>query len=192
MSYLQIKGKENHTQSDLSTRALRNPPGTILATTTLRSSSDLATFPEYRISAAPLSNCSTASNTCLVNSYPKSTVCEPSESSFLFSSCLTQAKKASSAAWDRFCEIKVRSFLRSESWDASSLVVLPALTLPLATPFTGELGTLVIHFSPAAARPIAFAIVDVGGTLMGTTNTLDRYIPFISTNGILGESTKMT
>jgi len=80
----------------------------------------------------------------------------------------------------------VWSFLRIESWEASSLVV------PFATPFAGEADVLAIHFSPAAARPIAFAIVDVGGTLMGTTNTLDRYAAFISTNGTLGESVKMT
>jgi hypothetical protein len=59
-------------------------------------------------------------------------------------------------------------------------------------PFEGEVGVLTIHFSPTIARPIAFAMVDVEGTLMGTTNTLDRYVGFASTNGILGESTNMT
>ena len=68
----------------------------------------------------------------------------------------------------------------------------PELTIPLATPFKGEAGALAIHFSPAVARPIAFAIVDVGGTLIGTTNTLDRYVGFVSANGILGESTNIT
>ena len=149
-------------------------------------------FPEYRISVAPLFNCSTVSSTCFVNWYPKSTVCEPSESSFLFSSCPIHAKNASSAAWGRFCEIEVWSFLRREPWDASSLVVFPALTVPFAIPFTDEVDALAIHFSPAAARPIAFAIVDVGGTLMGTTNTLDRFVAFISTKGILGESDNKT
>ena len=72
--------------------------------------------------------------------------------------------------------------------DASSLVKLPVLTVP----FEGEMAVFAIHFSPHVARPIAFTIVDVGGTLMGTANTLDRYVGFTSTNGILGESTSMT
>ena len=73
-----------------------------------------------------------------------------------------------------------------ESWEASSLVV------PFATPSKGGVDVLTTHFSPAAARPIAFAIVDVKGTLIGTTNTLDRNVALNSTNGILGESVKMT
>ena len=71
-------------------------------------------------------------------------------------------------------------------------MVLPALMVPFVTPSEVETGVLAIHFSPAVARPIAFAIVDVEGTLMGTINTLDRYVGFVSTSGILGESTSMT
>ena len=48
------------------------------------------------------------------------------------------------------------------------------------------------HFSPAAARPIAFAIVDVEGNFMGTAIALDRFVAFISTSGILGESVNKT
>lgn len=70
--------------------------------------------------------------------------------------------------------------------------MLPVLAVPFTAPFAGETGVVAIHFSPAAARPIAFAIVDVEGTLMGMTNTLDRYVDLISTNGIFGESTNMT
>lgn len=50
------------------------------------------------------------------------------------------------------------------------------------------------HFAPAAARPIAFAMVDAAGTVKGTTSTMERDgdedgVAFDVGDGLGGEST---
>lgn len=60
-------------------------------------------------------------------------------------------------------------------------VVMVARTLLRATSCAGGLKEVEldeaaksIHFAPTDARPIALAIVDIAGTVNGTTSTLDR------------------
>jgi hypothetical protein len=106
----------------------------------------------------PLGALRTISNVCFTNSYPYEifgTVCFEDDVPLLESTCAAHAKNASSTASTFFCSKLVRITLIHLDC-SESMVVGADLT---AVDF------VVSHLSPDAARPRAFATVEVAGTV---------------------------